>query len=273
MGFANKLDTIHNGMNGGKILLMVPGGNYSAVTGLDLSVGSNIGAYVIDDKDSAFRHWVDTGSAADGASHEHTDCFTALTFESDHISGQKFNLEEGSDEIIWAGNSNDYYVGYHSSESRARLTVNWLTGNVDFFISKPPAWQTTADDTDTDTLGDDTTAGDGSSSDDKGTDVVANDQLGDAAIADDSSSSYAVVSASVGLTVMIISAMMFWVTILLGTTGATLNVHSSSNAWLAALALSLLRYIAHKQACVLWYQVFVWGCLLFRWRDDRKQVA
>ena len=209
MGFANKLDTIHNGMNGGKILLMVPGGNYSAVTGLDLSVGSNIGAYVIDDKDSAFRHWVDTGSAADGANHEHTDCFTALTFESDHISGQKFNLEEGSDEIIWAGNSNDYYVGYHSSESRARLTVNWLTGNVDFFISKPPAWQTTADDTDTDTLGDDTTAGDGSSSDDKGTEVVANDQLGDAAIADDSSSSYAVVSASVGLTVMIISAMMF----------------------------------------------------------------
>lgn len=189
MGFANKLDTIHNGMNGGKILLMVPGGNYSAVTGLDLSVGSNIGAYVIDDKDSSFRHWVDTGSAADGANHEHTDCFTALTFESDHISGQKFNLEEGSDEIIWAGNSNDYFVGYHSRDSRARLTINWLTGDVDFFISKPPAWQTTADDTDTD--------------------VVANDQLGDATIADDSSSSYAVVSASVGLTIMIISAMMF----------------------------------------------------------------
>lgn len=143
LGFANEFDAVHNGMNGGKVLLMKPGGNYSPVTGLDLSVGPSIGAYVIDGTDSAFRHWIDTEMVAEGASHEHTDCFTALTFESDNISGQAFNLE-GSDEMIWAGNSNDYYVGYHGPDSRGRLTIDWLTGDVEFFISKP-AWETEDD--------------------------------------------------------------------------------------------------------------------------------
>lgn len=143
LGFANEFDAVHNGMNGGKVLLMKPGGNYSPVTGLDLSFGPSIGAYVIDGTDSAFRHWIDTEMVAEGASHEHTDCFTALTFESDNISGQAFNLE-GSDEMIWAGNSNDYYVGYHGPDSRGRLTIDWLTGDVEFFISKP-AWETEDD--------------------------------------------------------------------------------------------------------------------------------
>ena len=144
IGFANEFDTVHNGMNGGKILLMKPGGNYSPVTGLDISVGANVGAYVIDDKSSAFRHWVDTESVAEGTDHEHTDCFTALTFESDSIKGQAFNLT-GTDDMIWAGNSDDYYVGYHSRNSRARMTINWMTGDVEFFTSKP-AWATDDED-------------------------------------------------------------------------------------------------------------------------------
>lgn len=183
-GFANEFDTVHNGMNGGKILLMKPGGNYSPVTGLDLSVGSNIGAYVIDDKDSAFRHWVDTEMAVEGANHEHTDCFTALTFESDSISGQMFNLE-GADQMIWAGNSNDYYVGYHSRNSRARLTIDWNTGEAEFFTTKP-AWETEDDAADEDTLG------------------SAPTKLED----DDSSSSTFAFGAFSGLAVIIISIMM-----------------------------------------------------------------
>lgn len=155
-GFANEFDTVHNGMNGGKVLLMKPGGNYSPVSGLDLSVGPNVGAYVIDDKDSAFRHWVGTEMAVEGANHEHTDCFTALTFESDSISGQMFNLE-GTDEMIWAGNSNDYYVGYHSRNSRARLTIDWSTGEVEFFSSKP-AWETAVDAAGEDTKEDDSSS-------------------------------------------------------------------------------------------------------------------
>lgn len=183
-GFANEFDTVHNGMNGGKVLLMKPGGNYSPVSGLDLSVGPNIGAYVIDDKDSAFRHWIGTELAAEGASHEHTDCFTALSFESDNISGQTFNLE-GTDEMIWAGNSNDYYVGYHSRNSRARLTIDWNAGEVEFFSSKP-AWETEVDSDGEDTLG---------SSASKFED-------------DDSSSSTFAFNAFSGLAVIIISIMM-----------------------------------------------------------------
>ncbi|KAL7456402.1 hypothetical protein ACHAWC_008287 [Mediolabrus comicus] len=141
IGFANIFDTVHNGMNGGKILLMKPGGDYSPVTGLDLSQAPSIGSYVIDDKDSAFRHWVDTEMVVDDATHEHTDCFTALTFESDNIGGQEFNLDgEGTDELIWAGNSKDYFVGYHGPFTRARFTINWLTGDVKFFVPDAPAW-------------------------------------------------------------------------------------------------------------------------------------
>ena len=143
LGFANEFDTVHNGMNGGTILLALPGGEYSPVTGLDLNAGPSVGTYVIDGKDSAFRHWIDTELVAEGANHEHTDCFTALTFESDGIGDKAFNLE-GSDQIMWAGNSKDYYVGYHSPFSRARLTIDWVTGDVEFFTSKP-AWGTEDD--------------------------------------------------------------------------------------------------------------------------------
>mmetsp|Transcript_6265 Transcript_6265/g.9717 ORF Transcript_6265/g.9717 Transcript_6265/m.9717 type:complete len:724 (+) Transcript_6265:114-2285(+) len=184
MGFANEFDTVHNGMNGGKVLLMKPGGEYSPVTGLDLSVGPNVGAYVIDDTDSAFRHWVDTESAVEKASHEHTDCFTALSFESDNISGQTFNLEGTTDDIIWAGNSNDYYVGYHSPFSRARLTINWLTGDVEFFVSKP-AWGAEDD-----------------------ADVSEADPLDSPTKLEDDDSSSSTIGAPIGLAIVIISIMM-----------------------------------------------------------------
>ena len=135
-GFADP-DGKHNGMNGGNVVLAIPGGNYSAVTGLDLELGSSVGSYVIDSDDTAFRHWVDTnGPDTDtNAAVVSTDCFTAISFESDNINGKEFNIE-GSDEMIWAGNGGDHFVGYHGSGNRARFTVEWSTGAAEFYA--PP---------------------------------------------------------------------------------------------------------------------------------------
>lgn len=118
MGFANTIDEVHNGMNGGSILLAIPGGDYESDEGLDLDVPGSIATYKIDEKDSAFRHWEtpieNELSKTTVADYESTDCFTAITFESDHINGIKFNLDDGNstNEMIWAGNSNDAWMGY-----------------------------------------------------------------------------------------------------------------------------------------------------------------
>mmetsp|Transcript_29792 Transcript_29792/g.63199 ORF Transcript_29792/g.63199 Transcript_29792/m.63199 type:complete len:708 (-) Transcript_29792:104-2227(-) len=131
MGFADVMSEVHNGMNGGSVLLSMPGGNYSAVTGLDLSVDGSAATYKIHPKDTAFRHWmtpIETDETKTTmADFETTDCFTAMTFESDHINGQKFNVD-GSDEMIWAGNSDDHFMGYHGRTHRARFTLDWNSG-------------------------------------------------------------------------------------------------------------------------------------------------
>lgn len=133
VGFANELDERHNGMNGGNVVLAMPGGNYSAVTGLDLSLGGSADTYQVHQVSSAFRTW-DTPIESDElkateTDYEHTDCFTALTFESDQINGQQFNVD-GSDEMIWAGNSEDHFMGYHGHNTRSRFTVDWTTGEM-----------------------------------------------------------------------------------------------------------------------------------------------
>jgi hypothetical protein len=63
------------------------------------------------------------------ADFETDDCSTAISFESNHINGKGFNLN-GTDDMIWAGNSIDYYVGYHGPFSRLRFTVDWRSGDV-----------------------------------------------------------------------------------------------------------------------------------------------
>jgi hypothetical protein len=135
MGFADP-DGGHNGMNGGQILLATPYGtdDYSPVTGLDTSSeDAMIATYVIDSEDTAFRHWqnpIDSEEAlATVASFETNDCATLISFESSHINGKEFNIN-GTDEMIWAGNSNDYFVGYHGPFSRMRFTVDWKSGDV-----------------------------------------------------------------------------------------------------------------------------------------------
>lgn len=153
LGFANQEDTRHNGMNGGSILLAMPGGfvgDYEGDVGLNLTDGGSIATYVIHPQDSAFRHWHDPIETDDTmkteADFEHNGCFTAITFKSDQINGIKFNLD-GSDDLIWGGNSNDHWMGYHSHAHRARFTLDWNTGEMTPFVAPPPAWAT-ADDED-----------------------------------------------------------------------------------------------------------------------------
>ena len=128
IGFANQTDVALNGMLGANILLAMPGGNYDAATGMDLSVGGTVATYKIDEEDTAFRHWQtpidneETQTTTTG--FEDTDCFTALTFESDHINGQKFTFD-GTDEMIWAGNHNDIWMSYHGPLDRARFAIDW----------------------------------------------------------------------------------------------------------------------------------------------------
>lgn len=134
IGFSNPGGNL-NGMCGGQILLATPYGteDYSPVTGLDNSTDAMIGTYVIDTNDTAFRHWMDPieteESMSPVAAIESDDCFTAISFESDHINGKEFNIT-GTDDMIWAGNSVDYYVGYHGPFSRMRFTIDWMSGSV-----------------------------------------------------------------------------------------------------------------------------------------------
>lgn len=157
MGFADP-EGRHNGMNGADILLALPGGNYTPTFGLEvpgktlpgtdeISVeiskkksaavateinpeGSTVNGYKIDSIGSSFRHWSEpTGitTAQDSMNVVVTEYATSMTWETDNINGKKFNMT-GFDDLIWAGNSKDYHVGYHGRGNRARFYINWVTG-------------------------------------------------------------------------------------------------------------------------------------------------
>jgi len=184
IGFANEGGK-HNGMNGGNILMALPGMNYTTMYGLtvpgmtelgsdaikngtDISVdiakrqrsvttdndgttisinpdGSSVAEYQISPDGSSFRHWSEpttTGTTATTESNGNTtmnvivsDCFTALTFHTDHINGKYFNVS-GIDDLMWAGNSQDYHVGYHGRGNRARFYINWKTGEGSFWTEE-----------------------------------------------------------------------------------------------------------------------------------------
>ncbi|KAL9180129.1 hypothetical protein ACHAXT_008099 [Thalassiosira profunda] len=140
LGFANvATDAPKNGMNGGNVLLAKPGGDYSPVTGLNTTLPGSVATYQIHPTESSFRHWMDPIETDEAmstvADFESNECFTAFTFESDHINGQKFNLG-GEDEMIWAANSVDHFMGYHGS-NRARFTMDWGKGEMHFHGQKP----------------------------------------------------------------------------------------------------------------------------------------
>ena len=130
-GFA-KIDGAKNGMHGATIIMALPGSNYSAVEGLDLSMGPTVNEFVIDPDGgkSAFRHWMtpvtSVARSLDTYQVNATDCFTAMTFKTNSIHNIEFNLT-GSDELLWAANDVDYYAGYHG-QARGRFSVDWPMG-------------------------------------------------------------------------------------------------------------------------------------------------
>ena len=122
----------HNGMNGGRVVLALPGSpiSYTASTGLDLSSGPSVNEYVINEVGgSAFRFWKTPYAqpSVTAASFEAADCHTSMAFSTSAISGWSLNVT-GSDELIWGMNDADAFVGYHGSDHRGILTANWADG-------------------------------------------------------------------------------------------------------------------------------------------------
>ena len=140
-GFAN-VGGAKNGMHGANILMAIPGGNYSAVTGFDLSINASVQEYEISEnaQQSSFRFW-DTSSdglvattrhAGVVSSIEETDCFTSFSFLTEDINGVSFNIT-GVDELIWAANANDTFAGYHPS--RGRFSIDWRTSEAKLYVA------------------------------------------------------------------------------------------------------------------------------------------
>ena len=124
-----------NGMLGGKVLLALPGGNYNARTGLDMTQPWSLEEYQINFSQTAFRFWNTSLSAnlltsSLGNSIESNDCFTAISFRAEGIAGKKFNIS-GSDSLMWAADATDTFVVYHGS-NRGRFAVEWKSGNASF---------------------------------------------------------------------------------------------------------------------------------------------
>jgi len=118
----------HNGMNGARIVLGIPGTpeSYTAATGLDVSAGPSMSEYVIHEHSSSFRFWsapYHSPSMSD-ASIEVNDCITAMSFTTHAISGWSLNLT-GTDTLIWGVNTEDAFVGYHGRDSRGKLAIDW----------------------------------------------------------------------------------------------------------------------------------------------------
>mmetsp|Transcript_48457 Transcript_48457/g.73207 ORF Transcript_48457/g.73207 Transcript_48457/m.73207 type:complete len:659 (-) Transcript_48457:105-2081(-) len=130
IGHASFAGGPHDAMNGASIIMALPGGDYSAVTGLDLSLEPNINEYVISHTASAFRHWKEPVSGANTSSYEIEvveNCFTAIKFKTSEINGIPFDLN-GKNDLIWSGNNQDYYAGYHGYGNRGIFVVDFSSG-------------------------------------------------------------------------------------------------------------------------------------------------
>jgi len=129
LGFPS-VDGKHAGMNGGHIMMGVPGGDYSPVTGLNMSAQGSVDGYQISYEGSSFRHWdqpLSDGSGANGMVEILDDCHTAMTFETNMINNKTFNVN-GTDNLMWAANGQDVFVSYHGA-NRARFNITWKTGD------------------------------------------------------------------------------------------------------------------------------------------------
>ena len=62
---------------------------------------------------------------------EETDCHILLSFQMNAIHDKQLNLA-GTDEMVWATNNEDSYVGYDGSVNRGHFTIDWQGGTVTF---------------------------------------------------------------------------------------------------------------------------------------------
>jgi hypothetical protein len=127
-GFANETDYDLNGMFGGSVIMALPGGDYSPVTGLNLSLSPEVKEYHIG-METAFRHWFQPVKSLGRSAYSVnvTDCFVSLLFKVDSINGLPFNVS-GTNSMIWAANHNDYFAGYHGNITRSRIVLDWSAG-------------------------------------------------------------------------------------------------------------------------------------------------
>lgn len=129
----------HNGMNGGRIVMALPGNHlaYTARDGIDLTSGApTVDEYIINEVGgSSFRLWSTPHPTTSlvAASHEASDCYTSMAFSTATIAGEALNLG-GTDSLIWGFNGADSFVGYHGREHRGLLEIDWAAGR-----AQPPA--------------------------------------------------------------------------------------------------------------------------------------
>jgi len=89
-------------------------------------VGTGVNEYIIDEQDSAFRHWSTPYSspALHDAALESTECYTAMTFATASISGWDLNLTQGSNNsLIWGSHTTTFLKGYHGPLGRGNLEI------------------------------------------------------------------------------------------------------------------------------------------------------
>ena len=141
IGFSNPGGK-HNGMNGGQVVMALPGAPsaYSPYTGLDVSSGPTVHEYVItedlESKGSSFRFWSTpfASPSLTAAAFEKTDCHTALSFTTSKIANKTLNVG-GTDDFMWGFNTADAFVGYHGRENRGLVTIDWTLGALCGFSS------------------------------------------------------------------------------------------------------------------------------------------
>ena len=126
----------HNGMDGAQIVMATPGPaeTYSAKFGLNtVNSGPEVAEYTINDdgRGAAFRLWntPHPTSSISEASVTVDGCFSSMSFSTAVISGKPLNLA-GSDDMIWAFNGADTFVGYHSRENRGKIKIDWAAATL-----------------------------------------------------------------------------------------------------------------------------------------------
>ena len=134
-----------NFMANGRVMVATRGDEFSPRYGLDLTLPNVVQDYIIDPVETTFRIWGQQPYIAPTTEESTTldfddnnrrqlqkaynvmtdDCYTILTFTTDTIADQAFNLQ-GSDTMIWAANNQDAYMQYHGS-NRGIFTVDWTS--------------------------------------------------------------------------------------------------------------------------------------------------